>query len=469
MATLSRTTASGSATTTSRSCGPAGAGIVHCPASNAKLGSGVAPVARYLERGIPVGLATDSVVSNNGLNMFSEMRASVLLQRVASSSLAFTGRDALRAATMGSATVLGLQRKIGSIEPGKRADLVVLRLPASMKPTAENVVSHIVYSADPRDLRAVFVDGKLVVRDGQLVGRDEEADWTADRRYFAGRGIAATGLQPGILSHGRRTGGSTMDLRFTEEQELLRRSVRDFAETVIAPRVQWMEETDQTPTDVIKEMARLGLMGVCIPQQYGGTGMGSVARTIVLEEIGRVSAACAFFLQIFHLGIEPIVAFGSEEQKRKYLPGLASGKRLGTLALTESTGGSDPASLRTEARKDGDSYVLNGRKIFITNAHTADTVVLAARTGEGPKGISLFILEKGMPGFKEGRHEHKFGIHGCDTGELVLEDCRVPAANLLGGEGQGLEDRLRGHRQVRPVRHGGDRAGRARAPAWKPR
>lgn len=230
-----------------------------------------------------------------------------------------------------------------------------------------------------------------------------------------------------------------MDLSFTEEQELLRRSVRDFADTVIAPRVQWMEETDQTPMDVVKEMAKLGLMGVCIPQQYGGTGMGSVARTIILEEIGRVSAACAFFLQIFHLGIEPIVAFGSEEQKSQYLPGLAGGKRLGTLALTESTGGSDPASLRTEARKDGDSYVLNGRKIFITNAHTADTVVVAARTGEGPKGISTFILEKGMPGFKEGRQEHKFGIHGCDTGELVLEDCRVPAANLLGGEGQGLK------------------------------
>lgn len=164
-----------------------GAGIAHCPVSNAKLASGVAPVARYLERGIPVGLATDSVVSNNGLNMFNEIRASVLLQRAASQSLAFTGRDALRAATMGSATVLGLQDKVGSIERGKRADLVVLRLPASMKPTAENVVSHIVYSADPRDLRAVFVDGRLVVRDGKLVGRDEEADWLADRRYFAGR------------------------------------------------------------------------------------------------------------------------------------------------------------------------------------------------------------------------------------------------------------------------------------------
>jgi alkylation response protein AidB-like acyl-CoA dehydrogenase len=230
-----------------------------------------------------------------------------------------------------------------------------------------------------------------------------------------------------------------MDFGFSEEQALLRRSVRDFAETVIAPRVQSMEDTDETPLDVVREMAALGLMGVCIPQQYGGVALGHVARMIILEEIARVSAACAFFLQIFHLGIEPIVSFGSEEQKQKYLPGLASGKRLGTMALTESSGGSDPASLRTEARREGDHYVLNGRKVFITNAHVADTVVLAARTGEGPRGISLFILEKSMPGFTAGRYEHKFGIRGCDTGELALEECHVPAANLLGAEGQGLK------------------------------
>ena len=229
-----------------------------------------------------------------------------------------------------------------------------------------------------------------------------------------------------------------MDFKFTEEQEIVRRSAREFAEQVVAPRIEWMEETDKTPMDVVQGMAKLGLLGVCIPQEYGGTGLGNLARMIILEEIGRASAACGFFLQIFHLGIDPIVQAGSEEQKRKYLPGLADGGFLATVALTESSGGSDPASLQTEARKDGDFYVLNGRKIFITNAHTANTVVVLARTGEGSKGISAFIVEKGTEGFKEGRYEHKFGIKGCDTGELIFQDCRIPAENLLGEEGQGL-------------------------------
>lgn len=230
-----------------------------------------------------------------------------------------------------------------------------------------------------------------------------------------------------------------MDFRFSEEHELLRRSVRELAESVVADRVAWMEENDETPVDVVEEMAERGLMGVCVPQEYGGTGLGNLARMIVIEEIGRVSAACAFFLQIFHLGIAPIVDFGTEEQKRKYLPSLAKGERLATLALTESTGGSDPGSLQTSAIKDGDDYVLDGRKVFITNAHLADVVVVAARTGEGTKGISAFIVEEGTKGFKAGREEHKFGIRGCDTGELIFDHCRVSADNLLGEEGQGLK------------------------------
>jgi alkylation response protein AidB-like acyl-CoA dehydrogenase len=229
-----------------------------------------------------------------------------------------------------------------------------------------------------------------------------------------------------------------MDFSLSMEQELLRRSVREFAETVVADRVAWMEENDETPMDVVAEMAKRGLMGVCVPKAYGGTELGSLARMIVLEEIGRVSAACGFFLENFHLGIAPIVDFGTEEQKQKYLPGLAAGELLAALALTESTGGSDPAALQTSAVKDGDDYVLNGRKVFITNAHLADVVVVAARTGEGPRGISTFLVEKGTEGFKAGREERKFGIHGCNTGELVLDNCRVPGENLLGDEGRGL-------------------------------
>ena len=215
-----------------------------------------------------------------------------------------------------------------------------------------------------------------------------------------------------------------MDLRFTEEQQLIRRSAREFAESAVSPHVQ--------------EMAKMGLMGVCVPREFGGTELGNLARTIMLEEIGRVSAASAFFLQIFHLGIDPIVTVGNDMQKKEYLPTLAKGERLATCAVTESTGGSDPASLRMEARRDGNDYILNGRKVFITNAHVADTVVVIARTGEGSKGLSAFLVDKGMKGFRAGRHEHEFGLHGCNTGELVFEDCRVPASSLLGEEGQGL-------------------------------
>jgi alkylation response protein AidB-like acyl-CoA dehydrogenase len=229
-----------------------------------------------------------------------------------------------------------------------------------------------------------------------------------------------------------------MNFQFNEEQQLLRRSAREFAESVIAPRVQWMEEMSETPMDVVQEMGKLGLMGVCVPQAYGGTGLGSVARMIVLEEIGRVSAACAFLLQCLHLSIDPIVSAGNEEQKKKYLPGLATGGSLAAMAVTESTGGSDPASMRTQADRHGDHYVLNGRKVFITNAHVADSMVVVARTGEGSKGLSAFIVEMGMGGVRAGRKEHKFGLHGAITGEVIFEDCRVPAANLLGEEGQGL-------------------------------
>ncbi len=230
-----------------------------------------------------------------------------------------------------------------------------------------------------------------------------------------------------------------MDFQFSEEHKLLRRTVREFAEAVIAPRVQGMEESGETPMDVIGELAKQGILGVCIPSEYGGTGMGSLARMIIMEEISRVSAAVAFMLQCIHLSIDPIVNAGSEDVKRRYLSGLASGKVVGCMAVTESTGGSDPAGIRTKAALDGDHYVLNGRKVFITNAHIADLFVVVARTGEGSKGLSAFVVESSMQGIRAGRKEHKFGLKGCSTGEVVIEDCRVPAANRLGEEGQGLK------------------------------
>lgn len=230
-----------------------------------------------------------------------------------------------------------------------------------------------------------------------------------------------------------------MEFQFSPQQELLRKSVREFAEGAIAAKVAHMEETDEVPWDLYKEMGKQQYMGILVPKEFGGSAMGHLARMIMLEEIGRVSAANSMAMQIFHLGIVPIVEFGNEAQKKKYLPALAKGERLATIAVTEATGGSDPTGIQTTAKLEGDHYVLNGRKCFITHGHVADTITIMAKTGEGPKGFSAFIVEKSFPGFKLGRKEKKFGLHGCNTGELAMENCIVPRENLLGGEGDGLK------------------------------
>ncbi len=238
-----------------------------------------------------------------------------------------------------------------------------------------------------------------------------------------------------------------MDFQFTPEQEMLRTAAREFAENEVAPRVAEMEKTGRFPMELIKPMGEAGFFGVTIPVEYGGLGLGYVARLILLEEIGRVSAALAMALQVFHLGVEPIVAFGSEEQKRRLLPPLARGERLATVAVTEAGGGSDPSSTKTvarfEQRSEGDGYVLDGRKVFITNAHLADVQVVLTKTKDEPKEFTAFIVERGMAGFKPGREEHKLGLLGCDTGEVIFEGCFVPVANRLGNEGDGLKTALK--------------------------
>jgi alkylation response protein AidB-like acyl-CoA dehydrogenase len=229
-----------------------------------------------------------------------------------------------------------------------------------------------------------------------------------------------------------------MDFQFSSQQELLRKSIREFAEGAVAPKVARMEETDEVPWDLYGEMGKQQYMGVLIPKEFGGSAFGHLARMIMLEEVGRISAAAAMALQIFHLGSIPIVEFGNEAQKKKYLPDLAKGERFATIAVTEATGGSDPTGIQTTAKLQGDSYVLNGRKCFITHSHVADTITIMAKTGEGPKGFSAFLVEKSFPGFKLGRKEKKFGLHGCNTGEIALDNCFVPRENLLGNEGDGL-------------------------------
>jgi alkylation response protein AidB-like acyl-CoA dehydrogenase len=229
-----------------------------------------------------------------------------------------------------------------------------------------------------------------------------------------------------------------IDFTFSEEQELFRKAAREFAETQIAPLVPAMEENEEDWEPAVKAICDAEMLAITIPEEYGGLGLGYVERLIALEEIARVSVATAMMMQVGGLGIEPIKKFGSEEQKKKYLPGLASGKHFATVAVTEPTGGSDPKGCRTTYLKERDSYKINGRKCFITKSHTADIQVVMAVDAENPDAFSTFILEKGMEGFKPTHVEHKVGMRGCNTGEIELKDCVVPAENLLGQEGKGM-------------------------------
>lgn len=229
-----------------------------------------------------------------------------------------------------------------------------------------------------------------------------------------------------------------IDFTFTEEQQMFRRAATEFAENQVAPYIPQMEQTGQVPKGLLKALGAAEMMALTIPEVYGGLGLGYTARLIALEEIGRISMAAAMMLQVFALGIEPIVKFGTEEQKKKYLPGLATGERLATTAVTEATGGSDPTSIRTSYRKQGDDFIINGRKCFITNSHIADTLTVLAKSEDNPKDFCAFLVEKSMDGFKATHQEHKVGMRGCNTGELVFEDLRVPKENLLGVEGKGL-------------------------------
>jgi len=231
-----------------------------------------------------------------------------------------------------------------------------------------------------------------------------------------------------------------MDFSFTPEQEMLRKTAREFAEREIAPKVDQMDETGEVPMDLVKRMGELGFGGVIIPKEYGGTGVGHLARIIILEEIGRVSAAMANTLQIHHLGESPIIYFGTDEQKKRWLPSLATGKKIGALALTEPVGGSDVLGIQTVAKKEGDAYIINGRKCFITNSHISDVCGVIAKTGE--KELTCFVVEKGTKGFTPGREEDKFGLRGCNTGEIVLENCKVPVENMIGKPGDGLRTAL---------------------------
>ncbi|HEX7344643.1 MAG TPA: acyl-CoA dehydrogenase [bacterium] len=228
----------------------------------------------------------------------------------------------------------------------------------------------------------------------------------------------------------------------TEEQELLQRTVRDFAQTELKPRAAKFDQQEFIDADILKAMGELGLMGICFPEQYDGAGMDTVCYAIAVEEISRVCASSGITLAShISLGVNPIYLFGTEEQRQKYLPMLCSGKELGSFGLTEPNAGSDAAGTETTAVRNNGSWVINGTKMFITNGSTAATAVITAMTdkSKGVKGISSFIVERGAPGFSAGKKIHKIGIRGSNTTELVFENCAVPADHLLGKENDGFK------------------------------
>ena len=232
-----------------------------------------------------------------------------------------------------------------------------------------------------------------------------------------------------------------MDFRPSEEQDLLRRSVREFAETEIRPHVREWDQEQHFPRELVPKLAALGLLGIQFPEQYGGAGMTPLDYCICLEEIARVDPAVALSLAA-HNGLccAHISLFGTEDQKQKFLVPLARGEKVGAWGLTESTSGSDAAGMRTTAVRAGACWVLNGSKTFTTHGRVCDVMVVMAVTDRaaGTKGISAFIVEKGTPGFAPGKKEDKLGMRASDTSEVLFENCRIPAEQLLGGEGQGF-------------------------------
>jgi len=234
-----------------------------------------------------------------------------------------------------------------------------------------------------------------------------------------------------------------MDFTFPEEYEMLRETARKFAEEHIAPHAAEWDAAAYYPDDLIKKLGNQGFMGILVPSEYGGADGTHTMFAIVLEELARHDGGLCLAVEA-HNGLceAHILIGGNEDQKRKYLPPLAAGDQIGSWCLTEPGSGSDAAALRSTAKRDGHHYILNGSKQFITNGERAGTYVIMARTseGEGGQGISAFVVERGTPGLSTGKRETKLGMRSSDTVQVIMEDVRVPAENLLGKEGEGFKD-----------------------------
>jgi len=232
-----------------------------------------------------------------------------------------------------------------------------------------------------------------------------------------------------------------MDFQLTEEQKMFQTMVRDFATNEVKPLAAKIDEEGKCPLQLVKKAGELGLFGLTIAEEYGGCGADYVCMALAAEELCRASASIGtIFLASLSLACYPIYKFGNEEQKKKYVTPLAKGEKLACFALTESGAGSDAGALETSATLQGDKYIINGTKIFITNGAEAETVVVFATIDKslGNRGITAFIVEKGTPGFSVGKEENKLGIRGSSTTELIFDNCQIPAKNLLGEHGRGL-------------------------------
>lgn len=232
-----------------------------------------------------------------------------------------------------------------------------------------------------------------------------------------------------------------MNFELTKTQQLFKQMIREFAENEVKPLAAEVDEQERFPVETVEKMAKLGLFGIYIPKNYGGAGGDHIMYSIAVEELSRVCATTGVIVSAHtSLCAAPILDFGTEEQKQKYLPKLASGEWLGAFGLTEPNAGTDASAQQTMAVADGDDYILNGSKIFITNAGYAHVYVVFAMTDKslGTKGITAFIVEEGTPGFSIGKKEHKMGIKGSATCELIFENCRIPKTNMLGKIGGGF-------------------------------
>jgi alkylation response protein AidB-like acyl-CoA dehydrogenase len=232
-----------------------------------------------------------------------------------------------------------------------------------------------------------------------------------------------------------------MSYDLTEEQQMLKDTVARIAREQIAPGAEKRDEEAKFAWDMVEVLRENGLFGADFPEKYGGSEMGLFSLCLIIEEIAKVCASTSVILLVHELGTTPIMIAGTDQQKEKYFPKLASGEHLVAFGLTEPNAGSDVSGLKTKAVRDGEDYVINGTKMFISHADVADLVCIAARTDPsvpGTKGTSIFVVEKGTPGFSIGKHENKMGIRGSSTVEIILEDVRVPAENILAGEGMGF-------------------------------